>query len=789
MSKRNLLAGSSGIPSAMDFLDRWYGDAPRLLVSIAPDGPISSKCLWRQNSAQVRDWLKKEGAAGRNIYFHVNQPGWALDKRAEKKDIREVRALHVDIDPKVGEAPEQCKERALAALAKHEPPPSVVLDSGNGIQAFWLLDEVVQLDGSREHWENLEAYNIAIQKRYEADSCFNVDRIMRVPGTINVPNKKKRAKGRVEVVASLVPELTTWLKYPLSAFKPALETQQLATAGIRRGKVQISTNLPRFASTADIPVKLHDYTVMLIVNGEDVENPAQYPSRSEVLWRVLCDMVRAGADDDTIAAVILDPDFKISASVLDKPKPEDYAAEQIAGAREEAVHPALRELNAKFAVIESDRSGRCMVVEEDWDAVLNRRCVKFQNFDAFRNRFMHLSIEIGRDRAGSPITMPMGKWWLLQEYRRQYRTLVFKPDQIAAPDEFNLWRGFGFEPEPGDGHLNFLEFLRTVVCAGDEGRYRYLVGWIARAVQEPGQSGEVAIVMRGNKGTGKSFTATTLGRLFGQHFAHVTNPRLVTGDFNGHLRDCILLFADEAFHAGDKKHEGILKGIVTERMIAIEAKYADPEFVPNTLHLILASNEGWVVPASGDERRFCVLDLTDDHIKDTAFFDRLRKELEGGGYSSLLHHLQNLDLQNFDVRNVPETPGLEAQKIASLPAAAQALLQLLIDGELPNNPDGSADVAAMRDQQGQHGEPLQMGLHTWAAKSVPSMRFVSERSFAEILQSIGCTSCRLSRNNRHAWRFPPLPAARAEFDRKYGHCDWLDKDAGWRPTGMPPTPF
>jgi hypothetical protein len=93
--------------------------------------------------------------------------------------------LHVDIDPRGAESTEECKARACKALATHEPPPSVVIDSGNGIQAFWLLEEPLQLNGTREEWELPEAYNIGIQHKFDADSCFNIDRIMRLPGTTN----------------------------------------------------------------------------------------------------------------------------------------------------------------------------------------------------------------------------------------------------------------------------------------------------------------------------------------------------------------------------------------------------------------------------------------------------------------------------------------------------------------------------------------------------------------------------------------------------------------------------
>lgn len=86
-------------------------------------------------------------------------------------------------------------------MKEHQPPPSAIIFSGGGYQGFWRLDEPVVADGNIDE---LEAYNIGLEQRLGGDHCHNIDRIMRVPGTMNIPDAKKRAAGRIEALAEVV---------------------------------------------------------------------------------------------------------------------------------------------------------------------------------------------------------------------------------------------------------------------------------------------------------------------------------------------------------------------------------------------------------------------------------------------------------------------------------------------------------------------------------------------------------------------------------------------------------
>jgi hypothetical protein len=257
----------------------------------------------------------------------------------------------------------------------------------------------------------------------------------------------------------------------------------------------------------------------------------------------------------------------------------------------------------------------------------------------------------------------LGTWWINHSERTQYDGIVYAPE--ADPKgKLNLWKGFVCEPKEGSCDL-YLQHVRENICGGHEEYFHYLIGWMAYAVQYPGKQGEVAVVLRGREGTGKGMFAHYFGTLFGPHFVHVSHASHLTGHFNAHLQYCSVLFADEAFFAGDRSHESVLKALITEPRIVIEPKGLDAFQAKNCISLIMASNSEWVVPAGADARRYFVLDVSDAQIQNEEYFAAIQKEADNGGREALLYYLQDVDLSQFKLRSVPGTAALADQKMRS----------------------------------------------------------------------------------------------------------------------------
>lgn len=662
---------------SVEFLKKWKPEGPWVLTSISPDRKgITTTTFLSSEEKEMLVWLNKFNGE-RNVYFSVNTLMKRDEKRsnfkAVKEEIESAEWLHVDVDPADGQDIKEERERVLAGftdrLPKGLPEPTVIIFSGGGFQAFWKLKEPVRIDGDITKAEEFELYNKRLEQIFGGDHCHNVDRIMRLPGTINIPDAKKRKKGRVEELATLLQ--FTPKSYDLADFKKAAAVQVSSGSSSRDGgdygeSLDIPGNVERIQDLSELDQwNVPDRVKVIIAQGTHPDQPKKDDnSRSAWLFDCVCGLVRCNVPDYVIYSILTDADWGIASSVVELRGGADrYARRQIKRAKEYCEDPNLTMMNDRHAVI-GNIGGKCRVIEEITDEVLHRTRITLSSFEDLRNRYSNKQVEVGKTDKGLPVMMPLGKYWLLHKMRRQYETMKFMP-QGDKPGVYNLWRGFNVEPRPGDCSI-YLDHIRDNVCSGNLAYTDYVIKWMARAVQNPASPGEVAIVLRGGKGTGKSLFATIFGRLFGRHFLHVANPSHLVGNFNAHLRDVLTLFADEAFFAGDKRHESVLKMLVTEDSIPIEAKGVDVETYPNYVHLIMASNDPHVIRATGDERRYFVLDMGEGRKQDKKYFKDMLRQMESGGYEGLLYYLQSVDLTDFQVRDVPDTEALQEQKLLSM---------------------------------------------------------------------------------------------------------------------------
>jgi hypothetical protein len=391
--------------------------------------------------------------------------------------------------------------------------------------------------------------------------------------------------------------------------------------------------------------------------------------------------------------------------------------------------------------------------------------ISYQTFAAFRDRYANRYID-AIDGMGRSETMPLAPVWLAHPYRRQYEGLDLVPngEAVLEGNRLNLWRGWGVEAKQGEWGL-MQRHIEEVLANGDPEFARYIVRWCAWVFQNAGVPPEVALALRGGKGTGKGMLGRYLMAIYGQHALHIFSPEHLSGKHNEHLQNKLFLFGDEAFWAGDKNAERILKGLITERVMMIEPKGVNAFQWPNRLAIYMAANEDWVVPASHDERRYAIGGVSEARKQQKAYFGPLFAELAGGGAAAMLWDLRRMDLDGWHPRDaIPQTKELREQKLFSLGGMDQWYVYKLSVGELPwpssKNPRQSLAEHLFND----------------CVAFSPRNRYLTETEFGLFLARRGCEH--KSNGKKWTWVFPPLKEARAAWEADAGAWDWLEPDLG-----------
>ena len=262
--------------------------------------------------------------------------------------------------------------------------------------------------------------------------------------------------------------------------------------------------------------------------------------------------------------------------------------------------------------------------------------------------------------------------------------VVFQPNGAVDDGYFNTWRGFAVTPKK-PRNADVLEriycHIEQVICGNDYRLIEYFYNWIAYTFQYPDRPAGAALVLRGEKGTGKGTIGHFLREIWGFHGSYITNSKHLVGNFNGHLADTCFLFADEAFFSGDKQGENILKAIITDDVRMNEHKGLNAVMSKNMLKLFMATNSDYSVPATKDERRFCVIDVLNIKRGNKRYFDELHKDIKSKTVQeAFLYEMLNRNITAFHTGQIPETQALKDQRLYTLGSVGKWLVDCLTSG-------------------------------------------------------------------------------------------------------------
>lgn len=171
------------------------------LVAIHPETEQLSGITRDSKSPDLLKFIEKNAGIC-NLYYMVNEPTKdAPNNKLTKDHVSKVHALFIDADPDKDKPFEKERVRLKNFIDElnndKEFQPSYIIDSGGGYQAFWLFEGNIST-------KEAEDYNRGLIHKYKTDKIHNVDRIMRLPFTFNLPTKKKKTLGRTAQLATVI---------------------------------------------------------------------------------------------------------------------------------------------------------------------------------------------------------------------------------------------------------------------------------------------------------------------------------------------------------------------------------------------------------------------------------------------------------------------------------------------------------------------------------------------------------------------------------------------------------
>lgn len=189
--------------NAAGFLKAFRVSGPINIVAIHPVSGFITAITRPVSHPDISAFINRHNGS-QNLYFMVNTPrGNAPDNKLKKDQVEFINAVWLDADPIKGQQLDQERKRLFdfaTSLGQSPNPPTYIIDSGGGVQAFWVLKEPVL--ATPDNVKLYEAYSRGLAEQYGTDKVQNIDRIMRIPCTWNLPTAKK--KGREKSLSKVI---------------------------------------------------------------------------------------------------------------------------------------------------------------------------------------------------------------------------------------------------------------------------------------------------------------------------------------------------------------------------------------------------------------------------------------------------------------------------------------------------------------------------------------------------------------------------------------------------------
>lgn len=269
--------------------------------------------------------------------------------------------------------------------------------------------------------------------------------------------------------------------------------------------------------------------------------------------------------------------------------------------------------------------------------------------------------------------------WLKDLYIREVETCDFNPPpMINKTNQFNLYTGMEYERlqkqhlTPEQIKLNSRIFIKHLwyLSGKNNAVLEYGLNYFAHMIQCPGELPRTSIVFKSLQGVGKSafleqFGARVLGS---KYLLSTTKIDDILGRFP-QISQKFLVVMDETNPKDSFMANENIKSFITAPTLTYEKKGVDGVQIKNCGRMIFLTNNDYPVKIEQSDRRFVVVECSNDIRNNTEYFKALKKAFDDDiSVLSFALFLKNRDISEFDPTNDrPITQVYKSIQTATIP--------------------------------------------------------------------------------------------------------------------------
>ena len=247
---------------------------------------------------------------------------------------------------------------------------------------------------------------------------------------------------------------------------------------------------------------------------------------------------------------------------------------------------------------------------------------------------------------------------------------------------FNDWEEANVKDGKYDTTL-FWQHVRENICDNREDCFKFFQMWIYDLIASPLHRNGICVAISGDQGCGKSIIGECLELCFHPKYCATLNNAGALQDKFATWKEKIIVRLEENTWAGERKSGvwNLMKDLITNPETTVEHKFMDNQKIRNKTHLLITSNENFIVPKQKSDRRYFCLRCNNNRRCDTKFFHSLMWNMKNGGAYKLIqeakaHKQEALD---FDYRKIPETEIGAENMLETMPLILRYLISAIDD--------------------------------------------------------------------------------------------------------------